>query len=96
MVDKGKGKQKGLPAPPPFAPKGKGKSKSKNWNLQSIKTKRFTNTGREICKPFNDQRDCRNPACSLAHCCDVQLSDGTVCASVDHSRATHTGPTLAL
>ena len=47
--------------------------------------------GAEICKRRNDARGCPGAKCpqGKAHCCDVLLATGAVCASTTHTRAEH-------
>ena len=50
--------------------------------------------GKEVCKPFNDQRGCsakeENCPYKRRHVCDVLMPNGSVCGSTKHSRKGHT------
>eukprot|EP00973_Karenia_brevis_P067784 9430718-Karenia_brevis.AAC.1 len=62
----------------------------------TIKTRRTSSSGKEICKMWNDNRGCHNSSCPHLHICDAMLPNGRACESKDHNRAGHTGPSVSI
>ena len=83
--------------PPPRGPKGGYKGGSKDKGGKQKHQKPFFKTISEssngqICKAYNDQRNCSNATCQYQHVCDVLLASGRACAK-QHRRSEHNDQT---
>lgn len=56
------------------------------------KTGKFDAYGWQICKRFQDGRECYGEHCQKAHCCDILISANAICGSYEHTRYEHDGP----
>ena len=80
---------------PPSPPKRKAaESHQDEPARRRVKSDAFTTIsmvrgGQRICKAYNDERGCKDKACSALHACDVRLSSGKGCLSKSHARLEH-------
>ena len=58
-----------------------------------LQTVSMARGGKAFCKPWNDERGCRERRCPGLHKCDVRLNNGKVCEATDHNRQGHVAST---